>query len=118
MTKQSVLDKATTHFRNRIGGDLKSIEVPEWDSKLYFKASMTLREQSKLIELSQQGKTVEALVETLIVKARNQDGTKMFNIADKAVFMNEVDPNVLIRVVGEMSMAADDIASIEDAEKN
>ena len=118
MTKQSVLDKATAHFRNRISGDLKSIHVPEWETKVYFKASMTLKEQSKLIELSQQGKTVEALVETLIVKARNEDGTKMFSIADKPVFMNEVDPQVLIRIVGEMSMAADDIATVEDAEKN
>jgi hypothetical protein len=113
-----VLDKATAHFRSRLSGDMKKITVPEWDCDIYFKASTNLREQSKLIELSQQGKTVEALVESLIIKARNEDGTKMFAMPDKMIMMNEVDPNVIIRVVGEINNANADIDSVEDAEKN
>jgi hypothetical protein len=62
-----VLEQATNHFRAKISGDMKSIEVPEWGAKIWFKASVNLREQGKLIELAQQGKTVEALVETLII---------------------------------------------------
>ena len=116
MTKLSVIDQATAHFRTMISGEMKHIEVPEWKCKIWFKNSTTLREQSKLIELSQQGKTVEALVESLIVKARNEDGTKMFNMADKMILMNEVDPAVVIRVVGEISTATNN--SVEDAEKN
>jgi hypothetical protein len=113
-----VLDKATGHFRNKIGGEMKSIEVPEWETKIYFKNSVTLKEQSKLIELSSQGKTVEALVESLITKARNEDGSKMFTPMDKVVFMNEVDPDVIIRVVGDISSASYDEASLEEVEKN
>lgn len=113
-----VLDKATSHFRSKIGGELKSIEVPEWECKIYFKSAITLREQSKLIELASQGKQVEALVESLIVKARNEDGTKMFNIADKATLMNEVDPNVIIRIVGEINAANDEETDLEKVEKN
>jgi hypothetical protein len=56
------------------------------------------------------------LVESLIVKARNEDGTKMFNMADKMILMNEVDPAVVIRVVGEISTATNN--TVEDAEKN
>lgn len=118
MTKVSVLDKATAHFRERISGELNSITVPEWDCKIYFKNSITLKDQSKLIELSQQGKTVEALVESLIVKARNSDGSKMFSIADKSVFLNEVDPNIVIRVVGEINQATQQDLSEEAVEKN
>jgi hypothetical protein len=110
-----VLEKATSHFRTKISGDMKCIHVPEWETKIWFKASVTLREQSKLIELAQQGKTVEALVETLIVKARNEDGTKMFTIADKMVFLNEVDPSVVIRVVGQLTNEEE---TLESAEKN
>jgi hypothetical protein len=110
-----VLEKATAHFRNRIGGEMKSFEVPEWECKIYFKSSITMREQSKIVELAAAGKTVEALVETLIVKARNEDGTKMFTFADKITFMNEVDPEVIIRVVGEFGSNNE---SIEDVEKN
>ena len=99
----TVLDKATEHFRSRISGDMKKITVPEWACDIYFKSSTNLKEQAKLIELSQAGKTVEALVESLIMKARNADGTKMFGMPDKMIFMNEVDPTVIIRVVSEIN---------------
>lgn len=112
-----VLEKATGHFREKISGEMKSIHVPEWDTKIWFKTSITLKEQSKLIELSSQGKTVEALVESLIVKARNEDGTKMFTPMDKVVFMNEVDPDVIIRVVSEINAASADMP-LEEVEKN
>lgn len=113
-----VLDQATAHFRTKISGEMKKIHVPEWQSDIYFKESNTLKEEGKLIELAQQGKTVEALVETLIVKARNQDGSKMFGNMDKVVFMNEVDPNVIIRVVGEMNIANSESRDYEKIEKN
>lgn len=113
-----VIDKATAHYRNRISGDMEHIVVPEWDdTKIYFKTTNTLQEESRLIELAQKGKTVEALVETLITKARNEDGTKMFKLADKPTFMNEVDPNVVIRICGEMNTATDD-TNLEFVEKN
>jgi hypothetical protein len=113
-----VLEKATAHFREKISGELKYIEVPEWECKIYFKNSISLREQSKLIELAQQGKTTEALVESLIVKARNEDGTKMFTMPDKVTMMNEVDPSVLIRIVGEINEATSQESDLEKVEKN
>lgn len=113
-----VLEKATAHFRTKISGEMKKITVPEWDTDIWFKESNTLKEESRLIELAQNGKTVEALVETLIVKARNQDGTKMFTAIDKVVFLNEVDPNVVIRVVGEMNLANSQFNDQAEVEKN
>jgi len=113
-----ILDRATSHFREKLSGDLKSIDVPEWDAKIFFKSVITLREQSKLIELSSQGKQVEALVESLVVKARNEDGSKMFTMPDKVTLMNEVDPAVLIRVVSEINAVNDDEADLEKIEKN
>lgn len=107
MTK--VLDKATAHFRAKISGELKKITVPEWETDIYFKTSTTLKEQAKIIELAQKNSTVEALVETLIIKARQIDGSKMFSSLDKSVFMNEVDPDVLIRVVGEINSTASEL---------
>jgi hypothetical protein len=114
-----VLESATSHFREKISADMKHIVVPEWnDAKVYFKPSITLREQSRLIELATQGKTVEALVETLIVKARNEDGSKIFTIADKMTFLNEVDPAVIIRVVGEINESTGPIDDVDVVEKN
>lgn len=115
--KKSVLDTATAHFRSKISGEMSHITVPEWgDAKIYFKEANTLTEESRLLNLAQQGKTVEALVETLITKARKEDGTKMFTIHDKATFMNEVDPSVVIRVCGEMNQKLD--SNLEIVEKN
>lgn len=112
-----VLERATAHFRTRLGGEMKFIEVPEWECKLYFKEANTLKEESKIVELAQQGKTVEALVQTLIIKARNEDGSKMFTEMDRVVLMNEVDPNVIIRVCSQMSEAVAQ-QTLEDVEKN
>lgn len=113
-----VLEKATAHFREQISGEMQSIQVPEWNCKIYFKKTVSLKEQSRLIELSTQGKTVEAVVESLIVKARNEDGSKMFTIADKTTLMNETDPNVLIRVVSEINEATNPDMDLEKVAKN
>lgn len=110
-----ILDKATAHFRNKISGEMRKIHVPEWECDIWVKSSATLREETKILELSQQGKTVEALVESIIVKARNEDGTKMFAMPDKMVFMNEVDPSVIIRVAAEINNVS---LTMDEAEKN
>lgn len=111
----NAIDKMTSHFRTKISGDMMKCNVPEWDMDIWYKSSNTLAEEATLIELAQKGKTVEALVETLITKARNADGSKMFKKADKITMMNEVDPTVLIRVVGEMNSNE---SNVEFAEKN
>jgi hypothetical protein len=111
-----ILEKATAHFRNKISGEMRKIHVSEWECDIYIKNSSSLKEEAKILELSQQGKTVEALVESIIVKSRNEDGTKMFNMADKVTFMNEIDPAVIIKIAGEINGIA--LETVEDAEKN
>lgn len=112
-----ILERATAHFRNQISGEMKSIDVPEWETKIYFKAVTSLKEEGKILELSQAGKSVEALVESLVIRARNEDGSRMFTMADKMILLNEVDPKVLIRVVGEMNGVGQDL-DLETVEKN
>jgi hypothetical protein len=112
----NVIEKATAHFRNKIGGAMRMIEVPEWETKIWFKGTSTLKEESKILELSQQGKTVEALVESIIIRARHEDGTKMFTIADKPIFLNELDPAIIIRIAGEINGVS--METLEQVEKN
>ena len=113
-----VLEKATAHFRNKISGAMRKVHVPEWETDIFFKEASSLKEESKILELSQQGKTIEALVESLVVKARNEDGTKMFAMPDKITLMNEVDPQVLIRVIGEMNQVNMEDMNLDTVEKN
>ena len=116
--KVNPMDKVTAHFRNKISGEAKSITVPEWDNlTIYYKTSNTLEAEGRLVELAQKGKTIEALVETLITKAMDEDGKPMFKKMDKVSFMHEADPSVVIRVVGEMNSANLD-TNLEIVEKN
>lgn len=112
-----VLEKATAHFRNQISGEMKSIEVPEWECKIYYKTANSLKDEGRILELSQQGKTIEALVENLIIRARDENGNRMFTQADKATFLNEIDPKVILRVVSEMNSVDVSLAEAE-VEKN
>lgn len=101
----SVLNKAKQHFHSVLAQELISIDIPEWETKIWFKAASTFQQEQKIIELHGKGKLVEALVETLIIKALNEDGTKVFTPADKPVLMREVDPEIIIRIVTAMNEA-------------
>lgn len=104
-TKASILDNAKSHFRNAIAQELMSIDVPEWDCKIYFKAATSFAIEQKIIELHSKGHMVEAMIETLLAKSLTEDSKRMFAPADKIVFMREVDPEVIIRVVAAMNEA-------------
>jgi len=112
----AILNKATTHFRSKLDGSLNSIDVPEWETTVYFYQTSPLRDESQILKLQQEGKPVDALVQSLIVKARNADGTKMFQNADRVTLLNEVDPAVIIRIASAINGVDED--SLEDVEKN
>lgn len=112
----SVLERATKHFRSKLDGSLEKISVPEWETDIYFYPTTALKDESTILKLQQEGKTVEALVQTLIVKCRNSDGSKMFAPADRAALLNEVDPKIIIRIASQVNGI--DTDTLEEVEKN
>lgn len=105
-----LIDKATSHFEDILAGGLKGpIRVDEWDADIYWKPTTTMAEEAKIIELSQAGKTTEALVMTLIMKARDEDGNPVFTGADKLKLMRGVDPKIILRIVTAMGADDDEI---------
>lgn len=112
----SAIENAVKHFRSKLDGSLEKFSVPEWECDVYYTHSSTMKEEAAILKLQQEGKTVEALVQSLITKARNSDGTAMFKPADRASLMNEVDPKVIIKVAAAVNGA--DLDSLEDVEKN
>lgn len=111
-----VLQRATQHFRTKLDGSMRSLEVPEWETTVFYYPTSTLRDESAILKLQQEGRTVEALVQSVITKARNADGTKMFTAADRVTLMNEVDPAIIIRVATAINGV--DSETVEDIEKN
>lgn len=99
-----VLDAAKAHFKEILAGGLRGpIKVPEWSTEIYYKPATSFQQESKIVELTSQGKTVEALVEALIMRSLDADGNALFSKADKPELMRFVDPAVIMRVMSEMN---------------
>ena len=101
MTK--VLDTAKMHFAEISNKGMESFEVPEWDTTVYWKVGgLNFASQSAVIELQNAGKSADALVEMMLIRALDKDGKKMFSKMEKPILMNQVDPNVILKIVTAM----------------
>ena len=72
-----IIEAAKSHFREKLGGGLQSIEVPEWvvkgkPVKIWYKPSLNFSQQEKILALSDAQKKGEAIVEALIQKGQHQ----------------------------------------------
>ena len=112
----NAIQKATAHYKSQIGGELQSFYVDEWDLTIYYRPVTSLKAESDIVQLAQQGKQVEALVMSIINKARDENGKLIFSKHDKDTFMNEVDPNVVLRVANKINNK--ELPGVEDIEKN
>jgi len=112
----NILEAAKVHFSDRMSGDLKSVNVPEWGTKVYFKSSMNFKDQGAVLRLHGDNKPAEAVIMTLILKAMDKNGVKLFTRSNMTEMMLTVDPEVVSRIVTEMS--DDDQPTVEDAVKN
>jgi len=99
----SVLDKAKGHYKALLSANPSKIEIPEWETTAYVKPGINLAQMGEILELSQGGKTAEAMAMTLIYRLIDEEGTPIFRKADKTELMRHVDPDVLARVVGDIS---------------
>jgi hypothetical protein len=113
---QSVLDKAKQHFAEQIGGELLKTHIKEWNTDIYYKTISSMRTESKIMALTQQGKTAEALVESIVLKSFDQNGQRLFREADRVTLLNEADPKVLVALATTLNNASD--MSMEAIEKN
>jgi len=111
--KPSVLDKATSHYRTQLAGELKSFEVPEWDTTIYYREITNLRSEQEVVELTKKGKSVEALVVSIINKALDEEGMNLFKPTDRLTLMNQVDPNILLSVANKINGSVPTVQELE-----
>lgn len=114
--KKPAIDLVKKHFQSKISGALNKHHVPEWGIDVYYRSTTTLKQEAKIVELTSQGKTVEALVEAIIAKSLDETGKALFSPYDKSVLMNEADPTVILNLSRVLNGA--DLPTVEDAEKN
>ena len=113
---KSIKQKALSHFKAKIAGNLFKYHVDEWDCDVYYRATASMATEAKIMNLTQSGKTAEALVESIVLKALDEDGKRIFKDSDRIELLNETDPSVLIKVAGILNNANSE--SIEAIEKN
>mgnify|MGYP004000734107 CR=1 FL=1 len=115
-----VLNAAKTQFRDRLSSGLSQLVVPEWEVNgkpitIYYKPSMTMKEQGEVLKLANTNKQAESVVMTLIIRALDADGNRMFRKADMTEIMNQTDPDVISQIV--VGMGGDEL-DLDDAVKN
>ena len=100
----TLLDNAISHFGESADTTLHKIDVSEWDGEIWFKvvSSMNGVQYQKFLQAAQKA-DFEALVDILILRARQQDGLKLFTTADKKKLMGQVSPDVVTSIVNSMS---------------
>ena len=101
----SIMDNIGKHYQTSIGGEMKKIHVEEWDTDIYCRTTYPLKDEAKVMELQAAGKTIEAVIESIIVKARDKNGKRLFHDADRIKLMNEADPMVIVKVGGAINNA-------------
>ena len=111
----SVLDKAKEHYQSQLK-EMKSYYVEEWDETIYYRKTSSLAQEAEVVELTRANKSIEALVVSIINKARTEDGKLMFRKHDKEAMMREVDPSVILRISSVLN--GGDAATVEEVEKN
>ena len=110
------LENAKSHFKTKFDGELKKLKIDEWQCDVYYRLTYPFAKEAKIMELQQQGKTVEALVESVIQKALTPDGKQMFHPGDRWTLLNEVDPNVVLKIASTINNAT--INEVGEVEKN
>lgn len=111
----SILDRAKKHFKDQ---PIIEIKVPEWadengDATVLYSKPFTMKERQTLYKFAD-GDDLEFMIRLVIMKALDSDGNKLFDLTNKKDFENTVDPNVIMRIAGQMTVTP----SIEEIEGN
>ena len=109
-----VLVNIEKHWRSQLDKQMGEVVVPEWDVTIFFKP-MNLSQQNRIFKYANEG-SLESLVETLLIRALDADGRKLFSNSNKKFFMEKASPSLIADVVSAMNDAPD--TTIEDARKN
>ena len=109
----SVIDRVKEHFESK---GIKKIEVAEWGEEgkplVIYCNPFTLAEKRNLFK-GARNDDLGVLVDVIVLKARDEEGNKMFKLDDKKVLLNNADPEIIASVATQMLNSVNS----EEAEK-
>lgn len=112
-----VLSRAVAHYQ---GSEVRHIDVPEWadehgePTRVYWRPA-TLGEEGQIrANYEQHGSREGLIVDTIIARALDADGGRMFTVADKPGLLKSADGQVLSAIYLAMTTGT----GVQAQEKN
>jgi hypothetical protein len=109
-----IKENGKQHYREKLSGELLSIDVPEWGGKVYHNNTINGKRQSAIMSLYAKDKHIEAMTMSLIVRALDETGEPIWQPKELQEVMREYDNTVISRIVGEITSEEPDV---EEAKK-
>jgi len=112
-----VLARAVAHYE---ATEVRHIDVPEWPDEngaptvIFWRAGTLAQEDVIRARFEKTGSRAGLMVDTITARALDEDGNKMFTVADKPGLMKSADGAVVSRIY----LAMETGAGVEDREKN
>ena len=119
-----LLQTAATDYKANALKTRREISVPELPQEdgapliIYVKpANLKIRKQ--LVAFAEEG-TLDLLVASIIARAEDENGQRLFNDSDKPVFMEDLDADFIMELATKINadMVEDTKQEFIDAEKN
>lgn len=116
---QEFFSRAKSHFAETMNSELKSFKVPELDNfEIFYRKGTNFKQEGKVLELQQAGKTAEALVQMVINRALTEEGKKLFSDVQREQLMRDVAPEVIIKIVNALNEEDEEEFTVEKAKKS
>ena len=108
----SIMEKAQSHYKGLLDGDLRPISIPEWDTEAFIKPSLSLQRLGEIMECANGGNPAEAMALTVIYRLVDADGKPLFRKSDKTELLKSLSPDVITNIVtaiNELDPSSEDI---------
>lgn len=99
----SIIDAAKAHFDSVVSVDPSPLTIPEWGGTFYVRPQISVKKKMEIQSKLTNDKMDEGFVLSLIYYLVDGEGNPCFNKADLFEMCRSVDPDVLIRVAGEIA---------------
>jgi hypothetical protein len=103
------LERASKRYKEELQGKENFIVVPELDDLKFYYRPMNIKQRDQIFKLINEGKWNEACAEAVIVRARDEDGKRIFKEAHRHQFLTQVPPKIVERIAAEMNTFDKDI---------
>lgn len=99
----SIMDAAKAHYETVISADPKPITIDEWGGTFFVRPQISVKKKMEIQKKLTGSEMDQGLALSLIYYLVDDEGKPCFNKADMPEMCQSIDPDVLIRVAGEIA---------------